>query len=540
MIQIDKKFNAELKSEAIDKENFIISFIALSSDNRHKRFSIFNEPYWLSVDTKSVDFKATKLYKDHEPTFDNAVGSIIDTKFEDGNIKVRVKFSKDVPSSLEAFNKYQAGLSDSVSVGFGQADIIELEKIDGIPHYHIKSGEIVELSAVWQGADPNAKITKFSQQTNLKNSNEAKQIAELAELTGFNDLALKAIADSKSYNDFLLEVKEAKLNQEKLETINFNKEKNMNKSEFSLANVIKSTIDNRVDLGFEREFAGAKGFALPNEFYAKFADEISTTSHTSIVNKEYRGDLLIKDLKLESDILNRVTWLENLSAEVDIPRDNSDVSATFVDEGNAPANSALAFDLIHLKPHTLAVKVTVTRKMLNMSAFDLESYVYTTMRKALRNKIESTLFYGDTGSINGLFVKSGIPALATGYIQAPDLAKSLEFISKFYENKLIPDKAVFALNGADSAKLMGISREQNTERKLLENGELIGYKAIKTTHINMGDIVFGDFSKCYIGSFGRLEILPRSVSGGNIEIEAFWDIDLQIVSEKSFVVSKKA
>ena len=115
------------------------------------------------MDTSGVKFNAKTLYLDHDPTFANAIGAIIDTKFENGDFKAKVKFSDEVASSKEAYAKYKVGLSDSVSVGFENYKIKEMDKIEGVEHYQIYEGEIIELSAVWQGADPNAKISKFNQ-----------------------------------------------------------------------------------------------------------------------------------------------------------------------------------------------------------------------------------------------------------------------------------------------------------------------------------------------------------------------------------------
>lgn len=60
-----------------------------------------------------------------------------------------------------------------------------------------------------------------------------------------------------------------------------------------------------------------------------------------------------------------------------------------------------------------------------------------------------------------------------------------------------------------------------------------------TTHaMKDKDVIFGDFSKVFIGAFGALEIMPRAIGGGNIEIEAFLEVDLKLALEKAFVGSK--
>ncbi|WP_162166224.1 phage major capsid protein [Campylobacter fetus] len=552
-----------LNNSAFDDDNKIISFVALSKDNLHKRADLWSDEYYLSVDTSGVSFEATTLYKDHEVSFDNAIGKIIESKFENGVFKVKVKFDDDIKDSREAYAKYKAGLSDSVSVGFGEYKLKELEKIDGIPHFEIYEGKIMELSAVWQGADPNAKTAKFNKQKEIEKmsdevvmqnaeqtkSNEvpndtaelealkAEQgnIIELGELMGMGELALSAIKNGKTYNDFKEEVKMNKTN-DKYETVHFSKELSKDsKKDFSLANVLKSTVDNSIDLGYENNFQGSNGFSLPSEFIAKFAS-INTTSNTAIIENAYRGDLFIADLKKESGILNKLTWLENLSSNIDIPRDNSNIQAEFINEGASATEQNTSFDIISLRPNTLSAKVTITRKMLLMSSIDLENYVYTQMRTAIRRKLEAQLFYGKT-VIKGIFETSGVPSIEA-YLTTPTLAKTLEFSSKLYEEEIDTTNVNFVLNGTSANALRATSRESGTERKLLEGNDLQGYTILQSFAMKNGDIIFGDFSKIFAGSFGSLEVMPRLVAGGSIEIEAFFEVDMKLAKENAFVVSK--
>lgn len=132
-------FSSSLQSKAINEEELNISFVALSPDNLHKR-SFWGNEFYLSVDIQSAKWNAKTFYLDHDVSFDNAIGKIEEVKLENGAFKVKVKFSQDIPSSLEAFIKYKNGLSQSVSVGFGECDLVELEPKDGIPHCY-KQGD---------------------------------------------------------------------------------------------------------------------------------------------------------------------------------------------------------------------------------------------------------------------------------------------------------------------------------------------------------------------------------------------------------------
>ncbi|CAD7288239.1 phage major capsid protein [Campylobacter suis] len=551
------KFSA--KKSAVDEEALSVSFVALSKDNMHKR-SFFGEDYYLSVDTASMQWEAKTLYKDHDVSFETALGKITDVKFENGSFKAKVEFFKDIPESYQAFLKFKNGLSDSVSVGMSDYEISEKLSVDGVSHYEIANGKIYELSAVWQGADPNAKIANFNKnqkqgevkmnpETNpevaeltakntelQKRADENKQIIELAQILGESEKGLEAINNGVSFNAFSKQMAELSKSA-KYESINV-APKATDKREFSLANIIKSSTGIRTDLGYENSFIQDNGrYALPDEFYAKFA-AVKTTDATSIIDRAYRSDLLIEALKQESELLNKVTWLTGLSQEVEIPRDNSAFEAYFVNEGDQATPQNLDFDTIKLSSHTLSARIAITRKMLLMSAIDLESYIYSKFRDAIRSKLEDTLIHGTT-PIKGIFNTSGVQT-HDGFIAAPTLESTLKFSTLLDSAKIDTTRAVFFANGASLNKLRATSRESGTERKLLEGNDLQGYEAFKCNKLADGELIFADFSQLYAATFGQLEFIPRQIGGGSIEIEVFLEVDAKIAREKAFVISKNA
>ncbi|WP_033915815.1 phage major capsid protein [Campylobacter sputorum] len=567
-------FEATLqKNNAFNDDELTIGFIALSKDNLHKR-SFFGDEYYLSVDTKGVKFSAKTLYKDHRPSFDSAIGKIEEVKFEDGNYKVKVKFDKDIKESFEAYNKYKAGLSSSVSVGFGEIKLKEMDDIDGLPHFQIYDGVVEELSAVWQGADPNAKVSKFNKQKGENmpkeilekveiekpkelaketsadevakfeakaklEAEERKDIIELAKVLGKEAEGLKAIENGLSYKEFSKEL--AKLNQsEKYETLSYqtSSKKELNNA-FSLARILANSLNPNVKLGIEADFVGKNGgFMLPDEFISHFADTLTTTTTAKgAVNQIYRGDLLIEQLKQDSEFLSKVHFLSDLNGTVTIPRDNSNITADFVEEGASRDAEPLSFDYITLSPHTLTSAVTITRTMLNMGFMSLDSYAYTLIKEAIRKKLEFALLYGD-GVVKGLFNTAGIPAIE-GYLGAPTLETTLAFGGKLDDANVDTNKAVFFFKGSDISLLKSTPRGKSLDVHLIENGnDLQGYPALKNNQLKAKECVFGDFSNLLVGAFGGLEIKPLPIAGGNIKLEGFYDIDAKVKREKAFVVSK--
>lgn len=159
-------FNIATETDALEKEKgqYVLNFTAITNAPIAET-TYSGKNIKLIVDLESTNFQATKLYKDHNLSVDNVIGKIIDHKFitlENGHKAVRIKtqFFPTVQSSMETFNKYEAGLLDSVSIGL--RDITsEFNKEEGTVTY--KNGTIYEVSAVYEGRDPNAKlIERFS------------------------------------------------------------------------------------------------------------------------------------------------------------------------------------------------------------------------------------------------------------------------------------------------------------------------------------------------------------------------------------------
>lgn len=552
------KFKAVLADNAINDEAKTISFLALSHNNLHKRYSFFGDEYYLSVDLGGVKFEATTLYLDHDVSFENAIGKIIDTKLDDKGFKVIVQFNDEVSQSREAYAKFKAGFSDSVSVGFKNYELKECEPIDGIEHFEIKNGVINELSAVWQGADPNAKVANFAKEQEkpkaqeqeiqkadekielkAEEKDETREIIELAEILGKQNEALEAIKNKMSFSEFSSKIKEQ---QQKTNDIKeFNIMKRENTQEFSLANIIKSAGSINTDLGFEVEnyFNKKSGrFVLPPDFGVRFGDAITTTAKAAgAISTDFKDDLLIEEVQKESPFLSECSWLEGLTQRTAIPRNNSNITAEFVEEGQSRDSQNLAFDNIILEPHTLLAPVRITRTMMNMSAFGLESFAYKAMKFAIRRKLEEAILYGK-GVVKGIFETSGVPSIA-GYLTAPNLEKTLSFGDTLEDNNGNIENAKFALKNSDVSKLKATARGVSNEKMLIEElGNLQGYPYFTTQLIKSGDVVFGDFQDIFIGSFKGIELLTHNERGGDVVLELYLDVDVKLAREKSFVISK--
>ncbi|MBZ7976989.1 phage major capsid protein [Campylobacter sp. RM12637] len=592
-----KDYKLSAKALSHDDEKLEICFMALSKDNKHERTEFFSdEKYFLSIDISSAKFNATTLYLDHEPSFGNAIGKITQTKHEQDGIKCKVQFFKEVEQSYQAYLKFKNGLSDSVSVG-ARADDYEVitEVSNGVELEHIilKNAEIYELSAVWLGADPNAKkINQFQKETKmakkfndedikkddelekdkeeleqdedkeledeedkkeLKSKNlsarlaEQQEIAKAGKLFGKSELASEFIAKGKS----LAEFKDELLLSQQREIKTFSTKgagRSMSDCEFSLAQAIKhqfgviTSNDLRFNLS-DYQLTNTT-LALPKSFGHQFANPMNsylTDNLKGATHSEFRADLLVEQMRIESDILNKCFMLSGLDKEVEIPRNLTQLKAEKVAYGTEQASQDLNFDVVKISPTTLRITVKLTQQMLFMSDFDLEQIVWRECVKAFKSKFESMILYegyGEAGKFAGLFATNKI-ARENKFMTAPTFAKALNFENALISADYDPSNTEFYANKTDINTLRTTEKEANTGVYLIDkDNTLVGSKISHCQTLKRGDVVFGDFSNLALATFGNLRMSMLPQTAGLFVLEAFYDVGMGLLNENAFCLSQ--
>ncbi|WP_300450422.1 phage major capsid protein [Helicobacter mastomyrinus] len=579
-----KPLSLQFEDSIIKENDWTISFTALSHNALIKRSGFFGD-FYISINTDSIDFNAKTFYLDHSVSFENAIGKIIEFKRDtEGNLKVKVQFYPDIEESHNAFLKYQKGLSNSVSVGFGECEIVEKEKIDNLPHYHIQSGEIIELSAVWQGADPNAVISEFclSKQNQTKEAtmpqyneralsntdskesqsyltqgvkmneelktqveqlsarqDEVKQIIELGKIANASDKALKAIETQMSYKEFSQSLianntfSENKITQSPRDNVHF-----------SLANYALSVAKGeRVG---EIEFKqGTNGLEIPNDYYSRFESEqnksIDSTS-AGFIPEYYRSDKFIEQVFAESNILSLCDKLTGLVGTQRIPRDNSNIKAYWVNEGEKTTTSKLGADFITLSPHTLKAKVLITRQMLGMTPFALEAYIIREIKRAIKLRLEEDLLYGEKSDdcpINGIFNTTGVQSIA-GYFSDTNYKKTLEFGGKLTGINLSIANTHFATNSKGMIHLQSTHYDESSEKYLLNERAtyVAGYQYFMNNLIKDNHAIFGDYSNVLVGTWGGLQVQALKDDEGDLIFTGFYDVGMELKRANAFVIAK--
>lgn len=564
-MNLEKTFSLKTKN-SIDEKNYTIAFIAISNKPILRK-RLDGSKYYISINTNSMDFKAENFYLDHDVSFEKVIGKIERSKIdEEGNIKVIVKFYEDIKLSHEAFLKYKNNLCDCVSIGIGECEFKEVEPIDGIKHFCITKGEIIELSAVWKGADPRAKVSNFSkdskenhlnQQSNIKGElmqnpqtkeKEIKEILKLAEILGNPDLGIEAIKKDMNYEEFsnlmLKSSKENKGIKQNMKDIGVDYNHAMEYKKditYSLANYAKSVFSGK-NIG-EIEFKeGSNGYIIPNSFYSRF--EVSKTQdNNAIISTIIRTDKFIENLLAKSNILGMCDVLTGLSGNISIPKDTSYIQAYWVKEGESTTTSKITTDKINLTPATIKAKIKVTRQMLGMSAISLESYIIHGIQEAIKQKLELDLLYGegnDASPIKGVFNIDGVNSISN-FFTSINYENTLEFAAKIAQSNLNLENTCFLANSKTMTKLQTTPLDAQARNSYLLNQErdyLAGYRFIMNNLIKDNHIVFGDFKNIIVGAWGSLQVLATRDEEGDLTFTGFYDLAAGVKTEKAFVIAK--
>lgn len=144
--------------KANSQDSELLSFVIVSDKNECEKYDFFEDEYFTEeLSINGADFSELKtFFKDHNPSVDNAIGAVLNTRIENNQILCEVKFANDENSQIIK-EKFLNGVLNDVSIGYRINEFV-LTQRDGETHILVTDYKIVELSAVWKGADRFAKI----------------------------------------------------------------------------------------------------------------------------------------------------------------------------------------------------------------------------------------------------------------------------------------------------------------------------------------------------------------------------------------------
>jgi len=357
------------------------------------------------------------------------------------------------------------------------------------------------------------------------------------------------------------EVRAAELEgRQPLNPINGNEE--TKKRAFSLNAAIRALVSGSPLQGAELEAnqrgveaARAAGIGVaPSSFTVPLFDTRADGQTVTEDSGAYGGNTVATELREPIDYLRPKPVVESLGAvfltglqgNIQFPKNNGGVTATWEGEVDEVANTKTAWGKIEMKPRRLAVSVLVSLQNLMQSSVDMEMYTTNEIRKAIENEIDKDALYAvlDNADVNTVAIGTNGGNLS--------FAKAVAM-----ETEVEIDNANGAkMNYVSNAKVRGKAKttvlESGQATYLLQNNEINGYPFAMSNHIpsdldkgTSTDVcsaaIFGDFSKLVVGQWGFMDISVDDKSRkkeGYIEITANVYLDSAVLEPKAFTVCK--
>jgi len=247
-------------------------------------------------------------------------------------------------------------------------------------------------------------------------------------------------------------------------------------------------------------------------------------------------------LRNRAVVMNLGTELSGLLGNIDIPRQTSGSSASWIGEDVDSTKEDIDFDLVSMRPKTVTNYMEVTRKMLTQSSLGIEAIIRGDMARGLALQIDQKAFYG-TGTSDtptGIKATSGINSFYWATANTPLFSELVRMETEIAsDNADVPSMSYVTnpvIRGyAKGARKIATSTDSTT---IWEPGSTLnGYRTEITNQVATGDVFFGNWADLLIGMWGGLDITvdPYTHSTkGRVRIVAFQDVDFAVRRAASF------
>jgi len=273
----------------------------------------------------------------------------------------------------------------------------------------------------------------------------------------------------------------------------------------------------------------------------------------------------IIDVLLPATVLNGlgITRFDNLTGNLDLPTASTQPAAGWNTENGTATEKSPAFSKISFSPKRLAAYIQVSNQLLRQSSNSIDAYVRQYLINAMAQELEKAAIKGGgsnepTGIIGNSNVNviyaGGAASNSTNANGAAAVWADVVNAMKSVENSNAMGQA-YLTNPLVKAALQTTARQASGVEGnfILQSGagELNGYPMAITTNVpsnlskgtssTLSAMIFGDFSKLAVASWGGMELTVDPFSGAtagltNMVLNAYMDVNL--LQPKAFAVCK--
>ena len=316
----------------------------------------------------------------------------------------------------------------------------------------------------------------------------------------------------------------------------------------------------RKDAAFEFDVCSAaaagrqtRGTLIPHDVLAvrsTISNTLATAGYTGTGKNTVATDLLpgsfIDVLRNKAVLLQNATMLAGLTGNVDIPKQTSKTTASWIGEDDSAPSTDVNFGLVSLRAHTLAARSAITRRLLNQSSLGIEALVRENLARDLALALDYAGFYGDGSSNSPVGIKSTSGIGSVTFAGAnPTFAELVGMETSVSLQNADVDSMAYIANAAFRGYAKSTKKFADASMNTIwEQGNTVnGYNALTTNQVALGDVFFGNFSDLIVGMWGGLEVMVDPYTGsdkGQLKIVVMQDVDFAVRRAQSFVVGVKA
>ena len=230
--------------------------------------------------------------------------------------------------------------------------------------------------------------------------------------------------------------------------------------------------------------------------------------------------------------------ISDLNGNVDFPKLSGTSQIFWVSEGETIPETNVELSLVSLRPHDVACRTAVTRRLLMQASVDVEAMVRADLVAVVSEAIDKAVLTG-SGMNNeplGIVNTPGVNQLEIGSNGGPlDWEAIVEMETIVAVSNADAENAVYVANAKTRGKLKTTPKvtgqdsflwrdEINPQNPNQTLGLVNGYRCHTTNLLtddgtkgngtNLSTFLYGDFSQILLGNWGVLELLPNPYGAG--------------------------
>lgn len=208
------------------------------------------------------------------------------------------------------------------------------------------------------------------------------------------------------------------------------------------------------------------------------------------------------------------TLLNGLSKAITIPKGTGVLTASFVAEGSAIAESNLRIGSLSLSPKRVSLTASFTLEALVQSDPSIDQLVRSDLTRQIAQSVDSAALEGDGTGANptGIGSTSGINTLTITGSSTMTYAEALDALALLEADNESSTGAAFICHPTDYATLAATVVDSGSGRFKIENHAILGRRVIQLTLCTAGSVYLGQFREYVVAQFGGVDLVIDNFS----------------------------